>query len=301
MRSHEFISEKQYPLRSGSTVDIAINPTHRKIGSMLRDHGCVRGGIMDGRLFVWDGWFSSHQEIQRSMDWHFDSLLVFYETLDQMGRDLDWTQSQIYKEDGFYFVISPGLSMADRRLKVLANGVSIGYFEHRENRASGGNIELKDEYSHISFYESLKVGEIAESIMDTPTLGCWIEPNGEIHKCDHDKDWHHADIALDNFDVDPDDNGIYDEYSRQAALDAAKEDSWLRISAMDTMSLSIDWSSSLTPQQKTSLLSVIADARKHYFTNYYIEAGTTFLQFDNFNKFYNELKRLISGRTGSTL
>ena len=110
---------------------------------------------MNSSLFVWDGWFSSHQEIQRSMDWWFDSLLVFYPTLGDIESDLDWTYSQIYKEDSFYFVINPGsLSAADRKINVLANSVSIGYFQTRENDRSGGTVELKDEYSHISFYES---------------------------------------------------------------------------------------------------------------------------------------------------
>lgn len=124
----------------------------------------------------------------------------------------------------------------------------------------------------------------AKEYIDTPDLGCWIEPNGSIHSCDHNQDIHHADIALEFFDIDTNDDGEHDEYSRDAAIEAALDEGWLRVSAIDTMGFSVNWEGDLTPDQLQTVKPILAKARRYRFDQYYI-SNNDYLSFARFGDF----------------
>lgn len=140
----------------------------------------------------------------------------------------------------------------------------------------------------------------AREYIDTPDMGCWIEPNGNVHECDHRSDRHHADIALELFDIETTEDGEYDDYSREDAIEAALDDGWLRISAIDTMGFSMNWrEDSLTPQQIAAALKVLKKAKNLPFDSYNIDTPATgFLGFDNFRKFVATFRRLAKIPSG---
>lgn len=113
---------------------------------------------------------------------------------------------------------------------------------------------------------------IESTITRLPQAGCWIEPDGTVHQCDHDANIHHSDIALDHFDADND------------AEDHAYSEGWIRVSAMDTISLSVDWEVSPTPQQKQALLKQLNSLKNYDFHNYYFahDGMKTFGDFRSF-------------------
>ena len=136
----------------------------------------------------------------------------------------------------------------------------------------------------------------AKEYTSTPDLGCWIEPNGAIHKCDHTEEVHHADIALDHFDIEPNDEGEYDDYSRDDAIESAMEDNWLRISAIDTMGFSINWRGSLTAEQVKAASEILSKAKRYHFDRYYLETGSGYQSFETHRELVNAFRRAASIR-----
>jgi hypothetical protein len=137
----------------------------------------------------------------------------------------------------------------------------------------------------------------AKEYINTPDLGCWIDPDGNVHSCDHREEIHHADIALDHFDVEPNDDGEYDDYSRDDAIETAMDENWLRISAIDTMGFSINWRGSLTQAQISAASSILSKAKRYPFDRYYLEnTETGYQSFETHRELVNAFRKAVSIR-----
>lgn len=65
--------------------------------------------------------------------------------------------------------------------------------------------------------------------------GCWVTDEGEVLPIDHRRDWHHVDIAWEQFgDECLNDDGERDEYGEDAANSMALDSGWVRIGIHDT-------------------------------------------------------------------
>lgn len=116
--------------------------------------------------------------------------------------------------------------------------------------------------------------------------GFWITPEGEIINTDKSADIHHADIAMSYFhdessDHDDQDFSDYEDFSdydegeddwegRQAAIDEALSNGWVRAGSPDGKQFFFEWRSSLT---RNAIRALLANAKAHVgFASYCVNA-----------------------------
>ena len=128
--------------------------------------------------------------------------------------------------------------------------------------------------------------------------GCWITDSGEIEHCDHGNDIHHSHIALDHFGDESmtDDDGEYDEYSRDTAQEIAYSEGWIRISTRGTSSFSVEWQTTPTAEAQRTLLKMVASDSTTYQTyevEYPASGDHAFHQVDDAKEFLAVLRRAL--------
>lgn len=86
--------------------------------------------------------------------------------------------------------------------------------------------------------------------------GWWVDEHGELHECDHRKGYHHADIAIDELELENEEPGEDDEdddWFRDHAIQEAFSEGWVRGSSYNDH-LSINWMQPMAPQTKRTVL-----------------------------------------------
>lgn len=110
--------------------------------------------------------------------------------------------------------------------------------------------------------------------------GWWIKPDGELLECDHDHDWHHAQIALDYYPPDDaDDLEADDDDGGDVAIMTAYMDGWIRGSYVPNEELAIGFRTAPT---KAANRTLIAWMQQHdIFPSITIHTPTAVRQFED--------------------
>ena len=139
-----------------------------------------------------------------------------------------------------------------------------------------------------------EIFENLESVPYSKFQGCYITPGGIVYECSHDDNIHHADIAIDHFDVDTNDDGEHDEYSRDEALMGAQSEGWMQVSCINYGSsqyLSINWIDKATREQVTELNLYVDKVVTKGIHSFSYDHNGEYKSFTNFVEFVDSLKR----------
>lgn len=116
--------------------------------------------------------------------------------------------------------------------------------------------------------------------------GCWVLPDGIVIPCDHKNDLHHADIAMEYFDIETDDDD--DDSARDEGLELAKESGWIQISFWAKY-LSITWAGRASQRQISIVDRIINDYATA--TGFSVSHGNTYADTRDFHEFSDFMKR----------
>lgn len=89
----------------------------------------------------------------------------------------------------------------------------------------------------------------------SPYEGWWIKPDGSLHDCDHAHDWHHAQIALQDFPPEDDEDEDDEDDGGDVAISAAFMSGWIRGSYVVGQLLHVGWNEPPTTAAKNTLLA----------------------------------------------
>jgi len=164
--------------------------------------------------------------------------------------------------------------------------------------------------------------DIIEAVRSAEFTGCYIEPSGVVHDCDHHSNLHHADIAMDHFHQDEDDDGWdmedndWDdpeekpradpfggfgissrkiaEANRDAAMASAMDAGWMQVTCIrDELSnyLAITWMDRATGQQVRKLNQYLDRVMAHGFESMSYDHAGEYQSFTDLADFLAALKR----------
>ena len=149
-------------------------------------------------------------------------------------------------------------------------------------------------FCQIAKYEMRDWIKLFESVSSYE--GCWIEPDGTVHVCDHATDHHHADIALQHFKVVPDGEEENDS-DRDDALQMALDNRWIQFSALewgaDERSLGLNWDGKASAVQCREVHSRVNKVLRMKPSWFSVEHGSYFLSTESLEEFLENFDRQL--------
>lgn len=123
--------------------------------------------------------------------------------------------------------------------------------------------------------------------------GFWITDTGELIPVDHRQDIHHGDISLKHFADDSmrDENGEFDDYSRDMAQDIAYQNGWIRVSTSGNRAFALEWRTLPRSAARHTLWKLLKDDPVTY--NRYELETDGYRIFDDRKAFLAQLRSIL--------